>query len=382
MKSPLIVLPLLLLAGPALGQGDGTPTWSGKEYVRKVIYHSPQKPGYSAWVGAWIMPDGAFMACCTQVTGPLKGRPENFDFTGLERNVVYLRSTDAGARWAPAGSSGFGGATAHACGGGAHIALRDGALLRRINGYDLMPDPDVPHTGFLQRSEDGGKSWGKPQVVLDPAKYIYQFSRFRRIRDGRILAFGQCWHTPAGSPFPVYMKARIELLLMVSADEGATWTKVDLIAPSDPRGNWADEWDAAELSNGDLLAVLRRHDPTDRKKQLRWQGILRKSDKSWVVAEIGPSILEHSGHPDLLVTKEGIVLHIATTGVHWTGDSGKTWTRLPFPGVKDGYRTLYYPVSFQSDDGRIHVFAHRGWDNIYGKVDQHVVMDTFRLGRD
>jgi hypothetical protein len=384
-RAGLILLAVLGGAGAAAGQSSEG--WVGKDLVRKVIYHSPQTPGYTAWVGAWVMPDGAFMVCFTQVTGPLEGRPRKHDFTGLDRKVVYLRSTDRGATWTSVGSSGFGGPGAHACGGGGHFPLRDGTLLRRVNGYDLVGEPDVPYTAFLERSADGGKTWGKRQILLDPARFLYQFSRFRRLRDGRILALGQCWHTPAGSSLKDYARAPIELLLMVSADEGTTWEKVDLLSPRDLRGNWADEWDAAELANGDLLGVFRRRDPADRKKQVRWQGVLRKSGKGWVLEDPGPSALEHSGHPELLVTREGLLLHLATTGVHGTEDGGKTWTRLPFPdlkgayGLKDGYRTSYYPVSFQTPDGRIHVFAHRGYDNIYGEVDQAVIMDTFRLER-
>ncbi len=355
------------------------PEWTGTGFTRRIIHRPAEKPGYSSWVGAWRMPDGAFMACFTQVTGPAEGRPPKHDFTGLDRRVVYLLSPDAGATWSQVGSSPFGGPTAHAAGGGAHLALRDGSLIRRINGYDLMPDPDVPHTAFLQRSEDGGRTWGKPQVLLDPSKVTYQFSRFRRLRDGRLVALGQCWHTPAGSDPKVFARAPVELLLMVSADEGATWRKVDLLSPKDPRGNWADEWDAAELASGDLLCVFRRRDPADRKKQVRWQGLLRRCEETWVLERAEPSALEHSGHPELLATREGIVLHIATTGIHWTADAGATWTRLPFPRVKDNYRSLYYPVSFQTEDGLIRVFAHRGWDNYYGQVEQHVVMDTFRL---
>lgn len=372
---------LLVTLAAAAGQSDG---WQGKDLVRKTVYHSPQKPGYSAWVGAWVMPDGSFMMCCTRVTGPLEGRPKKFDFTGLDRRVLYFRSTDEGASWSEVGASSFGGPSAHFAGGGGHAVLRDGALLRRINGWDLM-DPGIPGTAFLQRSEDGGKTWEGQRALLDPATYMYQFSRFHRLRDGRIIALGQVWHTPAGSDVKVYSKAPVELLLMITGDEGKGWEKVEILPPSDPRGNWADEWDAAELAGGDLLCVFRRRDPSDRKRQVRWQGILRKAGKGWTVAELGPSALEHSGHPDLLVTREGIVLHLATTGVHWTADAGQTWTLLPFPdlkgayGLKNGYRTAYYPVSFQAADGRIFVFAHRGWDNVYGEVDQHVVMDVFRL---
>jgi len=98
--------------------------------------------------------------------------------------------------------------------------------------------------------------------------------------------------------------------------------------------------------------------------------------------------LEHSGHPELLVTQEGVVLHIATEGIHWTEDAGDTWNPVSFPGLHKSFRpptapesvrTRYYPRSFQAIDGTIYVFAHNGSDNANGKFDQSIAMDTFRL---
>ena len=77
--------------------------------------------------------------------------------------------------------------------------------------------------------------------------------------------------------------------------------------------------------------------------------------------------------PELLATREGPILHLATTGVHYTVDAGQSWRKLDIPG------TLYYPRSMQAADGRIYVFGHRGGDNAYGAVDQYIAMDTFRL---
>src|SRR5205809_3746012 len=110
-------LALLISFGFMLGAvralGDGATAWVASGLTRKTIYHSPQKPGYTCWVGAWVMADSSLMTCFTQATGPVKGRgqaPEalwkklgmpdrGWDFTGLERRQVYLCSTDGGARW-------------------------------------------------------------------------------------------------------------------------------------------------------------------------------------------------------------------------------------------------------------------------------------------
>ncbi len=73
------------------------------------------------------------------------------------------------------------------------------------------------------------------------------------------------------------------------------------------------------------------------------------------------------------------MLHVATTGVHWTDDAGVTWHRLVFKGMKGNCRSHYYPRSVQAKDGRIHVFSHNGGDDAYGEYDQSIIMDTFRL---
>ena len=43
------------------------------EHQRQTIYHSPQKPGFTSWCGAWTMPDGSLMVSFTQATGPVEG---------------------------------------------------------------------------------------------------------------------------------------------------------------------------------------------------------------------------------------------------------------------------------------------------------------------
>jgi len=40
-----------------------------------TIYHSPQTPGYTCWVGLWLMPDNTLMVSFHRATGPFKGRP-------------------------------------------------------------------------------------------------------------------------------------------------------------------------------------------------------------------------------------------------------------------------------------------------------------------
>jgi hypothetical protein len=157
-------------------------------------------------------------------------------------------------------------------------------------------------------------------------------------------------------------------MLVVSSDQGKTWQGPISAVPKEEPDGWTEEFDVAELGNGDLLTVYRRGNDTK-----RWQGVLKKSDTTWIAGSVGPSTLPHSGQPELLAAREGPVLHLATTGIHWTTDAGKTWTLLNVPA------TAYYPRSVQTADGRIMVFGHTGGDDAYGAVDQSIVMDSFRL---
>jgi hypothetical protein len=252
--------------------------------------------------------------------------------------------------------------------GEAEAALADGTVVRGVFGFYLPYDPGLPRTGYLQRSADGTRTWGKPELLLDPKEYSAWPRRIRVLRDGRLVVLLGVARVPAGSHTRREFARLVEPMLVVSPDKGKTWEGPVAAVPEGQRGGWTEEFDAPELANGDLLCVFRRADGAK-----RWQGVLRKAGKTWAPGKVGPSELPHSGQPELLATREGPVLHLATTGVHYTADAGKTWARLGVPG------TGYYPRAVQAADGRVLVFGHTGGDDPYGKVDQSIVMDSFRL---
>ena len=372
-----VLLALLLFALVSPGSAD---EFSAVEYERQTIYHSPQTPGYTCWVGAWIMPDGDLMTCFTQATGPVEGRPKaptevmellswypQYDMTGLDLHNVHLRSSDAGKTWEKVSADPFktcmNGVT-----GEAQSALPDGTIVRGVFGLYLPFDKDLPKTGFLQRSTDGTKTWGKPEVLLDPEKTTVWPRRIRTLRDGRVLLLLGVSPLPAGKHTRREFSNRLEPTILISSDQGRTWSKPLRAAPEDQIAGFTEEFDVAELDNGDLLTIYRRTDDAK-----RWQGILKKADGTWIPDKVGPIELPHSGQPELLATREGPILHVATSGVHWTSDAGQTWNKLNVPG------TPYYPRSVQAKDGRIFVFGHVGGDNAYGTVDQSIVVDSFRL---
>jgi len=290
--------------------------------------------------------------------------------TGLDLRNVHLCSADSGKTWKKVSENPFK-SPMNGVSGEAEVALRDGTVLRGVFGYYLPYNPALPKTAYLQRSTDGTKTWGKPEVLLDARKYTAWPRRLRLLKDGRLMALLGVARVPANSLKRVEYNKVLEPLILVSADSGKTWGEpVEVLTP-ELRKNWGgEEFDAAELPNGDMLCIFRKGE-----EKVRWQGTMKKTGKTWAPAKAGPSVLPHSGQPELLATREGPVLHVATSGIHWTDDAGKTWHKLTVAG------TAYYPRSVQAADGRIFVFGHVGGDDAYGKVDQSIVMDSFRLTR-
>ena len=85
------------------------------------------------------------------------------------------------------------------------------------------------------------------------------------------------------------------------------------------------------------------------------------------------TLFPNSGQPELLATREGPILHVATSGIHSDSRRGPV---LAAAGCA-GHGLL--PPAVQGQDGRIFVFGHVGGDDAYGKSDQSIVMDSFRI---
>jgi hypothetical protein len=363
------------------------------DYHRRTIYHSPETPGYTCWVYPWLMPDNSIMVSFFQATGPKDGRPRaplalqkklswphladpRRDMTGLNTCTVCLRSTDGGATWnklSEVPHRGVINSLVHGC-----VGLSDGTILRSVYGAYLPYDPDVPRTGLVQRSTDGAKTWGNMACVLPADRFLAYPIGLRRLREGRVLFLGGVSRGPADRPWSEFGEG-MEPLLMVSDDDGKTWGRPIQVVPEANRKGWScEECDAAELPNGDLFWVFRRCVPEDANKPMHqrrhthWQGVTEKCGNTWKPKWVGPSPFPNLGLPNLMATREGVVLYV--NAGHWTADNGKTWHpvyNLPAPA--------YYPKAVQLADGRILVFGHVGSDDPYGAVDQSIVMDSFRL---
>jgi hypothetical protein len=370
--------------------------------LRRVFaYHSPQWPGFTSWCFLSALADDSILVSFTQATGPLTGRPTvppqvrarlnwpppehggQYDMTGLDLRNVYLRSSDGGASFERVSADSFTSCMNGAV--GAETALPDGTLLRAVWGH-YLPYDDLPATGLMQRSADGARNWSSYNVIYPDQAYTFWPRRMRVLRDGRLaLGGGLSPYLPTREA----MALHIAPVMLVSADNGETWEGPFEVITPEQRGEMSgEEFDFAELDNGDLLVVLRvamaDPDTPGRRREYRKQTRLVKHDSGWAPGEVTPAPFPHSGHPELLRTREGAVLHLATSGISWTSDEGRTWTDLAMPDDLNvlGWKlpgTHYYPRAVQLSDGLIFCVGHVGSDDPYGCVDQSILGMSFRL---
>ncbi|MSO21713.1 MAG: exo-alpha-sialidase [Acidobacteria bacterium] len=363
--------------------GQRQPKVHGKvevaEYIEKVIYHSPEKPGYTSWVGLAQLPDGKFRCDFAQMTGP-KDKPLV--------SVPVLESRNGGDTWRKVSDdvlldpSVSGIVLVFTPPQGIILArmrsaiLRDGTLIRL--GWTADPNG----SGYLQRSADSGKTWGEKIFVVSPKQYRTWPALIRQLRDGRLVLMAGAWKRGDGdSP-----TRRMTKMIFLSSDGGKTWSAPITLMPTET--GVCEESDFCELPSGDLFWVHRVEHYPDKPTEIpslasrgprpydysdRMQSITRKKGKTFVPEPATPAPFPHSGFPVVLYTREGLILHLATDGVYGSADFGKTWTKLDVPGTK------YYPKALQLENGKIICISHVGGDNYYGKVDQSIVQQTFRL---
>ncbi|MEO6436754.1 MAG: sialidase family protein [Tepidisphaeraceae bacterium] len=344
------------------------------DFETKPIYHSPQTPGYTAWTTLWRNPRGELRLAFQQVTGPAE------DWTRRKNVTIILGSADESATWKPirevpartnAGSAGHGiyaaPGSSSFCGHGL-VALPDGTLVA-----GLWPTAgEKGKSGYVQRSSDEGLTWSEPIYFRDPKTYKTYPTQIRQLRDGRLVLVAGTVKQADAETAKFLLKEVFE-----SRDDGKTWSHIWTM-PADV--GLCEESDFVELDGGAKgggnLLFSHRVEHYDGEKYVssnRLQNIFRRNGDGW---EIGPCTavpMPHSGFPELLNTGDGSILHIATDGVWQTNPDLHTWTRLELPA------SSYYPRATLLKDGRVLVVGHVGGDDEYGKVDQTIVQQTFRL---
>ena len=292
--------------------------------------------------------------------------------TGLVLENVHLRSADSGQTWECVGRDAFrtcmNGTT-----GEAEESLPDGTILRGVWGR-YLPYDESPQDGYMERSEDGGRTWSGPELINRDAGRMFWPKRIRVLRDGRVLTGGGLSRRHPDRDTRSGWGQDSAPALFASDDGGRSWGQPMAAVPEEQVRDFGltEEFDWVELEGGDLFLVLRAG-----VEEGRLQTRLRRSGNRWEPTAIEPAGLPHSGHPELLMMSDGRILHLATTGISCSCDEGRTWEDVilgdGLAEIRKESATPYYPKAIQLDDGEILVVGHVGGDNGYGCVDQSIV---------
>ncbi|MFA6239841.1 MAG: sialidase family protein, partial [Candidatus Hydrogenedentales bacterium] len=279
------------------------------DFVEKTIYHSPETPGYTSWVGLWQLPNGTIRCDFRQVTGP-KENPVS--------TVPVLGSSDGGTTWTvlTSGTSAvdsgmLGGYAVSADGCRGMAVLPDGTMVR-----PAWASSDYKDSGYLLRSTDGGKTWGEKIFFLPVDEYRAWPTLIRPLRDGRLILFAGCWKrgdSAAGTrPDALFsngyegMLPNMAKMMFVSSDKGLTWGKPITIMPTSV--GVCEESDFCELPNGDLFWIHRVEHYPDHQTEIppmaarmgsdppgsywysdRMQSVVRKEGDTFVPGECTPA---------------------------------------------------------------------------------------------
>jgi hypothetical protein len=332
------------------------------DYSEKIIYHSPETPGYTSWAGLWQLPSGRLRCDFAQLAGP-KDKPVG--------TVPVLESEDDGVTWKhiadhPLRVVMLNGILQSLAETGRGMAvMKDGTLIRPAQP-NLF---DGKQSGYIERSVDNGKTWQRVYPA-PPDQYKVYPTLLHPLRDGRAVLFAGVWKVGDDSNGSGVVQNLVKTIY-VSSDKGKTWGKPVVLMPASVGA--CEESDFCELPNGDLFFVHRAVHYGKDPLQTRMQSIVAKHGKDFIPGPPEESSLPHSGYPVIMYIKEGIILHFATDGIKWTADLGKTWTPLDIPG------TAYYPKAVRVKEGKFVVVGHIGSDDQYGTVDQSIKEQTFRL---
>ena len=328
----------------------------------------PEVQPYTAWTGAWKLPNGTLQINFVQATGP-QNNP----------TITYpvLQSADNGHTWSrvpgdvPTGYS------------RGMAVLPDGMTMVRPDATGLYFDANgilqYPNNNFMgiRRSTTGGTSWNQPINLVSPVDYQISLPTvIKPLRDGRLVAMAGI--TPATLPAET-AKQNMVKTMFVSSDQGQTWGSPIILMPVSD--GVSEESDFVELANGDLLwehrAIQYAADGTYL-GQPRRQSIVNQVGGVFVPQPPqAPYSYADDGFPSLLMSSQGVILDFSGLGSRWSADQGQTWHDL-YVGSQP-LRTAYYPRAVEADDGTIVVASHVGQDDGYGTVDQSIVVQTFRL---
>ena len=364
----MLCMMLALLARSVSAEQSFAPRAQAADFKEEQVYHSPEKPGYCAWVQLWRDTDGNLMVAFNEKRAdkdkPKRGSADpksmedmglsaKYDFTDLISETMYLRSTDEGTTWEEASRTAHGVITP--------VSLADGRLLSVTWG---MP-------GWLRESADVGRTWHNVRELMDPRYFdVFPFV-MRLLADQKTLVivcpFAPAWGS--GKPLPTRISQiagvqKFQAAFFWSTDFGRTLIGPIGLFPGVP----VTEPDFCELPSGDLLFVHHRMYSGTCHRQL-----VRRTSLGLV-----PDPMEESSMntPEIFVrTLDGYLVGASRNGAYrWSDDDGLTW----YP-VEDAPNCNYQPRAVTLRDGRVMFAWHKGADLAYQETDMWIGRHVFRL---
>ena len=242
------------------------------DFQTRMIYHSPETPGYTSWVGLGKTPDGKLLVSFSQQTG----KPP-----AVKGESIVLESSDVGKTWTPVKPDGYVGFQ-RMC-----IILPDGTIVKGVG-------PSGGDTGYILRSSDRGRTWGKRIDFVDPKRFKAWLGVIKPLLDGRLVLFAGVLERDPANP-DANNNARMAKNMFVSADGGKSWSKpIQLMKIEE---GVCEESDFCELPNGDLFWIHRSEHFPD-----------HLTEMSPLAAKMGPNPPEsywYSDRMQSIVRREG-----------------------------------------------------------------------------
>ena len=352
------------------------------DFQSRKIYESKQEPGYTSWVSFFPGERGQWYLTCEEVTRPETplpgtsrqkiyemGLPRGYDKSKYQMEVVMLESKDGLETWKEISRQPV--RFQHSAGSFGQARTRDGRFLRFAWSCYSLDSSVAPNEVFYE-STDNGQTWKKMPPFHDD-HFVSWPHRLRTLRDGTLVLcvpmrpkWGSDTDYPTRTSRRLDVNADMQMNLFVSHDQGRTWSGPLPILP----GQNVSETDFVELPDGNLLFVN--------------NSIFANAGRQFVyrngnVFTPGPLERVHSGTvPETVcLTDDGILVGCMRAGsYYWSDDLGQNWQRLE--GVR-GNGEVYQPWMNYLGNGKVACAGHLGLDDAFGKRDQYVCLQTFKV---
>jgi photosystem II stability/assembly factor-like uncharacterized protein len=193
-----------------------------------------------------------------------------------------------------------------------------------LKDYGIPEPADAPRGGraHIMRSDDGGRTWSKPAVLID-TPLDDRAPAAVQLADGTLVCSFFTW-------------PETKTAIIRSTDDGKTWEQTPSFAVDPLKWTATDGPPLAMPDGSALLAVYGGTGNAENAKEKEIEAIFKTTDagKTWThLATIdAPYSLSE---PGLAAMPDGTLVTLSRRdgGISWSRDGGKTWTKpaeLPF----------------------------------------------------